>query len=241
MLRTPSLAFCVWLLTAMQAAVSVPAYAQAAKVPDTLKQRIAACTSCHGEHGEGGNDGFNPRLAGKPERYLYHQMLDFRDGRRDYPLMEYVLHPLSDAYMREIAHYFATQHVQYRQRHPPKLTQTLLDRGQQLVRKGDPSLRIPACQACHGKRLTGALPDIPGLLGLPFSYISAQLESWRNGTRTARAPDCMRAIAGRLRPRDIPAVSAWFATQAVPHQDAPASGDALRQPLPMKCGSVERP
>ena len=47
-------------------------------VPDTLVQRIAACTTCHGVHGEGtpGSKYF-PRLAGKPAGYLARQMQNF--------------------------------------------------------------------------------------------------------------------------------------------------------------------
>jgi cytochrome c553 len=30
------------------------------------------------------------RIAGKPAGYLYNQLLNFRDGRRNYPLMTYI-------------------------------------------------------------------------------------------------------------------------------------------------------
>src|SRR5512139_778316 len=69
-------------------------------VPDTLAQRIASCTACHGEHGEGTPDsGFFPRLAGKPADYLARQLRYFQQGLRKYGPMEYTARPLSDAYM----------------------------------------------------------------------------------------------------------------------------------------------
>jgi cytochrome c553 len=209
----------------------------AAQVPNTLKQRIAACTSCHGEHGEGGSDGFNPRLAGKPALYLYHQMLNFRDGRRDYPLMSYMLKPLSNDYLREIATYFAHIKAEYPDRHPPHLPASLMARGHTLVRQGDAGRHIPACQDCHGVHLTGVQPAIPGLLGLPYGYVSAQLGAWRTGTRHTRAPDCMNTIANRLTNADVRAVAAWLAAQPVVGSGAPA--DSLPHPMPLKCGSVE--
>jgi cytochrome c553 len=61
---------------------------------DTMGQRMAACTHCHGAQGRAGPDGFYPRLAGKPAAYLYHQLLHFQEGRRSYPLMTHLLKPL---------------------------------------------------------------------------------------------------------------------------------------------------
>ena len=81
--------------------------------PDTMAARVAACTACHGEQGRAGSDGYYPRLAGKPQEYLYHQLLNFRDDRRQYRPMSHLLAGLPDDYLREIAAYFADQHVPY--------------------------------------------------------------------------------------------------------------------------------
>ena len=45
------------------------ALATAAAVPDTLEQRIKACTACHAPKER--HDAFFPRIAGKPAGYLY--------------------------------------------------------------------------------------------------------------------------------------------------------------------------
>lgn len=208
--------------------------AMAADVPDTLVQRIAACTSCHGEHGEGGNNGFNPRLAGKPAGYLQRQMQDFQKGLRHYPIMEYTVAPLSEAYMHEIAAYFSAQDVPYTKQPAPVMSAQATARGEQLVTRGDPSRGVPACMACHGPELTGVQPDIPGLVNLPYDYISAQLGSWHTKTRTTVAPDCMATIVGRLSDSDISAVSAWLATRPVP-ANAHAEPAGSVSP-PMRCG-----
>jgi mono/diheme cytochrome c family protein len=222
---------CVGLWALVANAAAAPAGA-----PDTLQQRIAACTSCHGKHGEGGGNGFNPRIAGKPALYLYRQLLNFRDGRRSYPLMEHVVQPLTDGYLREIADYFAAQHPPHASPQASGLSRTMLARGEALVRDGDAKRGIPACQACHGESLTGVEPAIPALVGLPYDYISAQLGSWRTHTRGAPAPDCMATIASRLGDSDITAVAGWLATQPVPGDARPASHSAHDLPLP--CGSV---
>ena len=75
----------------------------AAAIPDTIAQRAAACTACHGKEGRATNDGYFPRIAGKPAGYLYNQLLNFRAGRRTYPMMIYMVSHLSDAYLMEMA------------------------------------------------------------------------------------------------------------------------------------------
>ncbi|MDO1530535.1 c-type cytochrome [Fulvimonas sp. R45] len=229
-------ALAVALLAASLAGAPVRAAApgdDAPHVPDTLQQRIAACTACHGPHGEGTPD-FFPRLAGKPAGYLARQLGYFQAGLRKYAPMEYMVRQLSPAYMREIAAYFAAQQVPYRRSPVPALPTAVLQRGEQLATAGDPARRLPACQGCHGRTLTGVEPDIPGLLGLPYDYLSSQLGSWRTGTRAAAAPDCMATIANRLTPADITAVSAWLASREVP-DDAHALPAGSVQP-PLACG-----
>jgi cytochrome c553 len=207
-------------------------------IPDTLQQRIAACTTCHGVHGEGSSgSGFFPRLAGKPAGYLTLQLQNFQRGLRKYAPMEYTVRQLSPAYMREIAAYFASQQMPYERKPVPDLPPTTLQRGEQLVTAGDPALKLPPCQACHGKNLTGTEPSVPGLVGLPYDYISSQLGSWRTGTRASAAPDCMSEIANRLQPADITAVAAWLASREVPADTHAQLAGSITPPL--HCGVLE--
>src|SRR5688500_11604074 len=94
--------FAVFLLPALLS--GAPAQAAPQSVPDTLAQRLLACTSCHARvdaRGKPVNDSYFPRIAGKPAGYLYNQLLNFREGRRQYPLMTYLVEHLPDAYLRE--------------------------------------------------------------------------------------------------------------------------------------------
>jgi cytochrome c553 len=79
--------------------------ARAAPIPDTLEQRLAACAACHGAQGEGQQiNEYYPRIAAKPAGYLYNQLVNFRDRRRQSsPVMTYLVEFLSDDYLREIA------------------------------------------------------------------------------------------------------------------------------------------
>ena len=210
--------------------------AQAPKVPDTIAQRVAPCTTCHGKEGRATNEGYFPRIAGKPAGYLYNQLVNFRDGRRHYALMTYLVEHLTDAYLYEMADYFARLDLPYPPPQKPTATAAVLSHGERLVKRGDAARNIPACTQCHGETLTGVKPAIPGLLGLPRDYLQAQLGHWKSGERRAHAPDCMAKIAAQLTPDDVGAVSAWLAAQPVPAKSQPA--ESLAAKLPLECGGV---
>jgi len=229
--------FAAFALFILAACVAPDALAQAS-VPDTMGQRLQACTVCHGKEGRATRDGYFPRIAGKPAGYLYHQLVNFRDGRRRNAAMSHLLEHVSDDYLREIAEHFAALDLPYP---PPRAEDRARPgqaRGEALVRRGDEALRVPACVACHGAAMTGVLPAAPGLLGLPRDYLVAQLGAWRSGQRRAHAPDCMADIAQRLSADDISAVASWLAAQPLP-ADAKAVA-ASTAPAPMECGSAAR-
>jgi cytochrome c553 len=201
-----------------------------------MSRRVAACTVCHGKEGRATSEGYFPRIAGKPAGYLYNQLINFREGRRQYPAMTYLVSPLSDAYLREMADYFAAQHPPYPPPQPASLPAATLARAQTLVTQGDRARNIPACVACHGEKLTGVQPSIPSLVGLPRDYLNAQFGAWKTGARKAHAPDCMAQIARQLSAEEISAVSTWLAAQPIPQDMSAASAGSVK--LPIACGSV---
>ena len=221
-------------LTASREAVAAEAGAEQA--PDTMQARVLACAACHGTHGQGTDNDYFPRLSGKPAGYLYNQLLAFRDGRRKYPPMNYLLAYLPDAYLQKIANHFAAERPPFPAPATPTVDAATLSLGAALVAHGDPARKIPACSSCHGSSLTGMDPAIPGLLGLHANYLSAQLGAWRYGTRNAAAPDCMKVVATRLTEHDITAVAAWLASQSAPADPSPVAAGSLKMPL--ECGSV---
>lgn len=202
-----------------------------------MAQRVLACTPCHGKKGVATAQGYFPRIAGKPAGYLYNQLLNFREGRRNNAAMGRLTENLSDAYLMEIALYFASLNLPYPAPASTKPSQAQeLARGKVLVTQGDATQRLPACTRCHGDAMTGVAPAVPGLLGLSRDYLLAQIGAWRTGLRRARAPDCMNEISQRLTAQDLSAVVTYLALQPVPLDSAPAPGP--RAALPMDCGSV---
>ena len=214
------------------------AEAQPAGVPDTIEQRVLACAVCHGKTGEGlKKNEYHPRLAGKPTQYLYNQLVNFRDKRRQYPIMNYIVAFLSDAYLIEIADHYAKLTPPF----PAPSTRASaaeLALGGKLVNEGDATRQLPSCISCHGQALTGLEPAIPGLVGLYPPYISAQLGAWKDNKRHAMAPDCMHTVAQRLTPEDIGAITAWLVAQPVPAVVQPAPAGSLK--LPLECGGLTK-
>jgi len=203
---------------------------------DTMAKRTAACIQCHGAQGRSTGTAYYPRIAGKPEGYLFNQLINFREGRRINPAMNHLVEHLSDDYLREMAAYFAAQHLPYPAPARTTVAAATLERGKQLVTAGDRARGLPACIACHGQTLAGVAPALPGLLGLSRDYLNMQFGAWRNGVRRGAKPDCMANIARTLSPADVTAVTAWLSAQAVPQNYQAATS---RAPLPMPCGGVQ--
>lgn len=137
----------------------------APQVENSIAQRVPACTGCHGAQGRAASDGYQPRIAGKPAAYLYHQLLNFRDGRRQYLPMVKLTDPPSDAYLREMAAYFASLDVPYPPPQAATASAETLQRGEGLALRGDSARRIPDCVQCHGPQLNRPGTGHPWLAG----------------------------------------------------------------------------
>ncbi|MGM9488224.1 c-type cytochrome [Ideonella sp. YS5] len=208
-----------------------------AKVTDSMAQRMQACVVCHGKEGRATSAGYYPRIAGKPQGYLFNQLKNFQEGRRHNEAMSHLLQHMSDDYLRAIASYFSELDLPYPPARAPGLSAEQQQLAKTLVLKGAPDRQVPACVACHGDGMAGRLPAMPGLLTLPSDYLTAQLGAWRTGQRKAREPDCMGEIARRLSPEEVGAVARWLSAQTLPLGTKPAA--AALEPLPMRCGSSE--
>ena len=202
---------------------------------DSMEARVQGCVTCHGQSGQGTSNEYFPRIAGKPAAYLYNQLVAFRDGKRVYPPMNYLVAYLPDAYLKDIAEHFAKERPPFRAKQQTTAAASEISRGATLANSGDASRQVPPCITCHGPGLTGMEPGIPGLVGLRASYIVAQLTRWRTGNRQAAQPDCMKRIADRLSEADVHAVANWLATQDPPADASPAKANLQRMPL--SCGS----
>ncbi|MEP7042946.1 MAG: c-type cytochrome [Dokdonella sp.] len=202
-------------------------------------ERLAACAACHGAHGEGVQGAeYYPHLAGKPAGYLFEQLKGFREGRRINTQMTWLVQFANDAYLQEIADYYAAL--------PPRtraadtgaadLTSERRAIAENLVLHGDPARGVPACSECHGKALTGLEPGVPALVGLPAEYVVAQFGNWRDGIRRGAAPDCMHEVADHIAAEDIRAIAVWLSQQANADGQRPVPAGSFVPPK--ACGSL---
>ena len=226
------------LLVSPLAAVAAPGPAALPVVEtlDSTEARVQGCVTCHEQGGRGAASGTYPRIAGKPSGYLYNQLAAFRDGTRRYPPMNYLLAYMPDAYLHEIAEHFAQERPPFASAEAATASSSTLERGRMIATQGDFHTGVPPCVACHGDRLTGREPTIPGLVGLRAPYVVAQLARWRTGDRRAAAPDCMKRVADRLGNDDTEAVAAWLATQPAPKNPLPDPMEVDR--MPYACGAT---
>lgn len=199
-------------------------------------ERLAACAACHGAEGQGktGNE-YYPHLAGKPAGYLLDQLKAFRDGRRVYPQMTWLMRNMGEDYLEAIARHYASL--------PPRSSAQFVPmkpadeaRARQLAEQGDAARGIPACAACHGHDFAGQEPGVPALLGLPPDYVVAQLGAWRTGARSAHGPDCMADVARALDATDLRKLGDWLASHGAGGSLPPAPAGSFA--LPRRCGNM---
>lgn len=227
------------LLSLLASVLLLTQLAHAAPADPRIEPRVAVCIACHGRESGASAATYFPRLAGKPAGYLFNQLASFRDGRRFNSDMTHLVRNLPDAYLREMAEYFAALDLPY-----PAVSERTdasadtLARGRALVHDGDAARNIPACVQCHGATLTGVQPGVPALVGLPRLYLSSQLGAWLTDDRHAPAPDCMAEVGRKLNTADINAVASWLALQPVPANAKPLA--TLPAPPPLPCSAMQR-
>src|SRR5690606_13980021 len=113
------------------------AAAMACAANDGMEQRMRVCTQCHDDSDRRVRNSYYPRISGKPEDYLYNQLVNFRDGRRFNALMTHLVDHLPDAYLREMAAYFAARNPVYPKPPVSSVAPEILKTGRTLAVEGD--------------------------------------------------------------------------------------------------------
>jgi cytochrome c553 len=171
------------------------------------KARALTCNACHGADGNSGSPLW-PNLAGQNAPYILAQLLAFKDGSRNDPLMSSQAMMLTEEDMANLAVYFeslpaAAQAV---------ADEKLLDRGEALYRGGNKKEEAAACLACHGPTGRGnPAAKYPALKGQHAAYTTKQLNDYANSSRTTDGKTrIMRDIAANLDEKDIAALSSYI-------------------------------
>ena len=149
--------------------------------------KAVVCQACHGANGNSANPEW-PSLAGLGADYIAEQLQNFKDGKRNNPVMAPNAAPLTPDDMADLGAYFDSL-VNTGLEADPSYWQA----GQKLYRGGDKDRGIPACMACHGP--TGRGNEPAKISGTARTTIRLRLEAAerlcvgcaRNGSRRHHA------------------------------------------------------
>ena len=191
--------FAATLSGAMASTAALPAGNAA-----TGATKAVVCQACHGANGNSANPEW-PSLAGLGADYIAEQLQNFKDGKRNNPVMAPNAAPLTPDDMADLGAYFDSL-VNTGLEADPSYWQA----GQKLYRGGDKDRGIPACMACHGPTGRGNEPaKFPALRGQQSVYVSKQLNDYASGARATGPNAIMPTIAKRLSPDDIRNLSSY--------------------------------
>jgi cytochrome c553 len=171
--------------------------------------KAAVCAACHGQDGNSVNPEW-PNLAGQNTAYILEQLQLFKAKKRNNPLMEPIVAPLTEQEMADLAAYFAAQTPTGLEADP-----SYWKAGETLYKAGDLARNIPACTSCHGPSGQGnAASGYPAVRAQHSVYTVKQLQDYLTQNRyrdpadpavvhQSRNSPMMVTIAARLTPEDI--------------------------------------
>jgi len=184
------------LVAAMLALVTGPANA----ADESIKEKAALCTPCHGESGISETDD-TPSLAGQPDLYLQWQLVFFRSGSRKNEVMQPIAEQINNEDIRNLGAYFASLT-------PPKPSAP--DDNPDLSRKGAEAAAGRRCASCHGDAFAGT-KGVARLAGQREEYLVKALHDYKSNLLVGGGVAAMADVAYTLSEEEITALAHYFA------------------------------
>jgi cytochrome c553 len=170
------------------------------------KTKSAVCAACHGADGNSSNAAW-PSLAGQHASYIYKQLKDFKEGRRNDATMIGMVALLNDADMKNIAAYFENQ-----QPKAVAFNADMIAAGESIYRGGITETSVAACMGCHSPSGKGNGPaGWPSLKGQHPEYLLTQLQNFKHGLRANDNGKMMRNVVIRMSDMEMKSVAAYIA------------------------------
>jgi cytochrome c553 len=194
-----------WLVGVSLATALAAGLVHAAGDPEAGKQKAAPCAACHGGDGNSLNPVW-PKLAGQSPEYIQKQIMDYKSGARQDPLMSPQANLLAtEQDVADVAAYFASQ-----TQATGTASADLADKGEQLYRGGNMGSGVAACSGCHGPAGMGnPLARFPRISGQHADYVAKTLKDFRAGNRANDPNSMMRGVARAMTDDEIAAVSQY--------------------------------
>ena len=165
------------------------------------QEQLAACEACHGKNGNSAIAG-TPSIAAQPVTFLENQLVFFREGLRNAPVMEQVAKGMKDEDITALARHFSAQKAVRGTLDPPY--RSLIVRGRQLA-------ETRHCGQCHLPDYQGRA-QMPRLAGQREDYLVLSMIGYRDAKRTG-ADTTMQEVLGGMSDADIKALAHFLARQ----------------------------
>lgn len=163
------------------------------------KKKAEACAACHGADGNAVASMF-PTLAGQNARYLYLQLKDYKEGRRQNPMMSPMAANLSKEDMHDLAAYFASQ----------KQQRSTFAADPKRIKAGAAKAEESLCAMCHMGGMSGQ-NEIPRVAGQHPDYVLSQLRNFKSRERHNDAGN-MTSLAQTLSEDDMENLAHWISS-----------------------------
>lgn len=171
----------------------------------------AECKDCHGMDGVGSTAEI-PNLNAQSTEYLVEAMYAYRDGGRLHAALQDMTQGMSEADVRNIAAYYASQPAS----ETSKASQSLASSYSEGASIG------AVCEDCHGEKGVSDSEGVPSLAGQQPAYLIAATLEYQNGERGHVEKTEMMAGLEQV---DIEKMAMYFAAQSAPAREAPPFGN----------------
>ena len=152
---------------------------------------VSMCESCHGPAGNSITP-LVPSIAGQPVTFLENQLIFFREGLRNAPVMVPLMKGVADGEITALARHFNQQ---------PAKAPAEVKADAEAVARGKAIAGKRHCGQCHLPSYRGR-DQIPRLAGQRQDYLLATMLAYRDGKRTG-ADTTMSEVLDGLGDADI--------------------------------------
>ncbi len=163
------------------------------------------CAKCHGDAGVS-DDPDDVNIAGMSSSYLFKQLKDYQDKKRDDRDMYKKTKKLDDKQLADLAAWFSTQEPAQ-----PASDRKMTPEIKKLIVHGDPERLLKACSACHGRKGQGGQFDHPALNGQNKTYLVDSMVAFKDEDRTNDIYSRMRYVSEVLTEEEIEALADYYA------------------------------
>jgi len=171
------------------------------------------CAKCHGDAGVS-DDEDDINIAGMSASYIFKQLRDYKDKKRDERDMYKKVKDLDDSQLADLAAWYAT--LEPAQANPNRI---VTDEVRKLVVHGDPERLLKACASCHGRDGRGGQFDHPALAGQHRTYLVDSMTEFKEEDRENDIYGRMRDVSSALTEEEIEALADYYSLYLPPEEE----------------------